>query len=43
MSDFLDVLGHVAQVTVDTEYYDVITPVESVRVSLKKAILNCTA
>jgi indole-3-glycerol phosphate synthase len=41
MSDFLDVLGHVAQVTVDTEYYDVIVPVESVRVSLKKGILNC--
>ena len=41
MSDFLDVLARVAQINIESGYYDNIVPVENVRVSLKKAILNC--
>ena len=40
MSDFLDVLARVAQVTIDSEYYENITPAEREHVSLKRAILN---
>ena len=43
MSDFLDVLARVAQINIENEYYDKITPSENVRVSLKKAILGCKA
>jgi indole-3-glycerol phosphate synthase len=41
MSDFLDVLARVAQINIESEYYDNITPVEAVRISLKKAVLDC--
>ena len=41
MSDFLDVLARVAQINVESEYYDNILPVENVRANLKKAILDC--
>ncbi len=41
MSDFLDVLARVAQITIESEYYDAIAPVEKVTVSFKKAILDC--
>ena len=43
MSDFLDVLARVAQITIDSEYYDEIKSLESVGVSLKKSILDCKA
>ena len=41
MSDFLDVLARVAQITIESEYYDNVKPAERIRVSLKKAILDC--
>ncbi len=41
MSDFLDVLARVAQITIESEYYDAIAPVEKATVSFKKAILDC--
>ncbi len=41
MSDFLDVLARVAQINIESEYYDNVMPLENVRVSLKKAILDC--
>jgi len=41
MSDFLDVLAHVAQITIDSEYYETVEPNESVRISLRKVILDC--
>ena len=41
MSDFLDVLARVAQKSIESEYYDNVSPFENVRVSLKKAILEC--
>ncbi len=41
MTDYLDVLARVAQITIDSEYYENLEPIESVRVSLKKAILDC--
>ena len=41
MIDFLDVLARVAQITVESEYYDAIAPVEKATVSFKKAILDC--
>ena len=41
MSDFLDVLARVAQINVESEYYDNILPVENVTANLKKAILDC--
>ncbi|MGD0645984.1 MAG: indole-3-glycerol-phosphate synthase [Candidatus Bathyarchaeia archaeon] len=43
MSDFLDVLAHVAQVTIDSEYYEAVKPVESMQISLGAAILGCKA
>jgi indole-3-glycerol phosphate synthase len=41
MTDYLDVLARVAQITIDSEYYENLKPAESVQVSLKKAILDC--
>ena len=41
MSDFLDVLARVAQINIENEYYDNVKPMRNVRVSLKKAILEC--
>ncbi|MGD0450641.1 MAG: indole-3-glycerol-phosphate synthase [Candidatus Bathyarchaeia archaeon] len=41
MSDFLDVLARVAQITIDSEYYDEIKSMDGVCVSLKKSILDC--
>ena len=41
MTDYLDVLARVAQITIDSEYYENLKPAESVRFSLKKAILDC--
>jgi len=43
MSDFLDVLARVAQINVDSEYYENVKPAESGHISLKAAILNCKA
>lgn len=43
MSDFLDVLARVAQINIESEYYDNITPLENSRDSLKKAIVACKA
>ena len=43
MSDFLDVLARVAQINIESEYYDNVSPIENVRVSLKRAILDCKA
>ena len=39
----MDVLGRVAQVTVESEYYENIKPTERAHLSLKQAILNCKA
>lgn len=41
MSDFLDVLKRVAQINIESRYYDNVTPLENVHISLKKAILDC--
>ena len=41
MTDFLDVLAHVAQITIESEYYDAAKPAESRHLSLKKAITEC--
>jgi indole-3-glycerol phosphate synthase len=43
MSDYLDVLARVAQVTIDDEYYETATQADSLHISLKKAILECRA
>jgi len=43
MSDFLDVLARVAQITIDSEYYETVKPAESMHISLKAAILDCQA
>jgi indole-3-glycerol phosphate synthase len=40
MSDFLDVLAHDAKETIESGYYETLKPTESVRVSLRKAILD---
>jgi indole-3-glycerol phosphate synthase len=40
LTDYMDVLGRVAQVTVDSEYYENLTPTENMRLSLKQAILQ---
>ena len=40
MSDFLDVLAHVAQVTIDSEYYETVKPAERVHIGLRAAILD---
>ena len=41
MSDYLDVLARVAQINIDDEYYDAVKRVESIVISLRKAILDC--
>ena len=41
MSDYLDVLARVAQITIESEYYETLQPNEGVRVSLRKAVLDC--
>jgi len=41
MSDFMDVLARVAQITIESEYYDGIKSTKSIHLSLKQAILNC--
>jgi indole-3-glycerol phosphate synthase len=41
MTDFLDVLARVAQITVKSKYYETVQANESARISLKKAILDC--
>jgi indole-3-glycerol phosphate synthase len=43
MSDYFDVLARVAQVTIDSEYYEKVKPAESMHLSLRKAILECQA
>jgi len=43
MSDYFDVLARVAQVTIDSEYYGKAKQVESMQLSLRKAILECQA
>ena len=43
MSDFLDVLARVAQITIESEYYETVKPAESMHISLRKAILECQA
>jgi indole-3-glycerol phosphate synthase len=43
MSDFLDVLAHVATVNIESGYYDIVKPAESMHLSLRKAILECEA
>jgi indole-3-glycerol phosphate synthase len=40
MSDYLDVLAHGAQLTLESEYYEKASHAESGQISLKKAILN---
>ena len=40
MSDYLDVLARVAQVTIESEYYENAKPAESLHLSLRKAILK---
>ncbi len=40
MSDYLDLLAHGAQITIESEYYEKALHAESFQVSLKKAILN---
>ena len=41
MADFLDVLARVAQINIDSKYYEKFHPTESVRISLRNAILDC--
>jgi indole-3-glycerol phosphate synthase len=40
MTDFFDVLARVAQITIESEYYETVKPVDSMHISLKRAILN---
>ena len=40
MSDYLDLLAHGAQITIESEYYEKAIHAENGEVSLKKAILN---
>jgi indole-3-glycerol phosphate synthase len=40
MTDFFDVLARVAQITIESEYYETVKPVDSMHISLKTAILN---
>ena len=40
MTDFFDVLARVAQITIESEYYETAKPADSVHVSLKAAILH---
>lgn len=41
MSDYFDVLARVAQVTIDSEYYESAKPSDGMHFSLRKAILEC--
>jgi indole-3-glycerol phosphate synthase len=41
MSDYLDVLARVAQITIESEYYDEAKPSFKPRISLRKAIVDC--
>ena len=41
MSDYLDVLARVAQVTIESGYYNSTKPQRNAALSLKKAILDC--
>lgn len=41
MSDYLDVLARVAQVTIESEYYEAAKQAEARHLSLRKAILQC--
>jgi len=41
MTDYFDVLARVAQITINSEYYDNVKPVEPMHISLRSAILNC--
>ena len=41
MSDYLDVLARVAQINIESEYYDSAKPAESMHISLRKSILEC--
>ncbi len=41
MSDYLDVLARVAQITIDSEYYDAVKPGDSMHISLRKTIADC--
>ena len=43
MSDYLDVLARVAQITIEDEYYDAAKQAESMDISLRKAIIECQA
>jgi len=43
MSDYFDVLARVAQITIESEYYEAAKAAESKRLSLRKAILECKA
>src|SRR5208337_1025905 len=43
MSDFLDVLARVAQINIESEYYETAKAAESMHISLRAAILNCKA
>ena len=41
MSDYLDVLARVAQVTIEDEYYINAKQIDRIHLSLRKAILEC--
>lgn len=43
MSDYLDVLARVAQITIENEYYETVKQADSMHISLRKAILECQA
>ncbi len=43
MSDFLDVLARVAQITIESEYYETVKKADIMPISLKAAILSCKA
>jgi indole-3-glycerol phosphate synthase len=40
MTDFFDVLARIAQITIESEYYETAKPADSVHVSLKEAVLH---
>ncbi|MGA3060079.1 MAG: indole-3-glycerol-phosphate synthase [Candidatus Bathyarchaeia archaeon] len=41
MGDYLDVLARVAQITIESEYYETVKQADSMHISLQKAILEC--
>ena len=43
MSDYLDVLARVAQITIENEYYDSVKPADSMHISLRKTIIDCSS